>query len=55
MIEHHIPEDMDSQQDCCGNLRLCKAFSELKDETDILLELVLQVFGVCYVLILKLF
>jgi hypothetical protein len=49
MIEHHILEDMNSQQDCCGNFRSYTVFPELKVETDILLELVLQAFGVCYV------
>jgi hypothetical protein len=42
MIQHHIPEDLNSQQDHCGNLRLCMVFSELKVETDILIKLVLQ-------------
>jgi hypothetical protein len=42
MIQHHIPEDMNFQQDRCGNLRLYTVFPELKLETDILLELVLQ-------------
>jgi len=35
-------EDVNSQQDRCGNLRSCSVFPELKVETVILHELVLQ-------------